>query len=452
MATIYKICERASWLAAESDGQFLGTDADERDGFIHFSTAAQLAETAAKHFAQRTDLVLLAVDAEALGLSLVWERSRGGEFFPHLYAPLPLAAVLWSRPLPDAVDGRRAMPELPALIGVFERLARPFLHALDPEDAHSLTIKMLTCAPLPCATRDDKRLAVRAFGLNFPNPIGMAAGFDKNAEVPDALLRLGFGFVEAGTVTPLPQRGNPRPRVFRLKADRGVINRLGFNSQGAEAVLRRLAARANAGGIVGINIGANKDTADRVADYVWLIERFAPVASYVTINVSSPNTPGLRNLQQAGALDDLLARVIDARERVTRQAGPTPLLLKIAPDLSLAQLDDVVGIARSRQVDGMIVGNTTLTRPASLHEMKIAKEAGGLSGRPLLPLANSDAGRDPRASGGCVCVDRCRRHRFRRRRARQNACRREPHSALFRAGVLRPWPYCRDQGGAHRRA
>jgi dihydroorotate dehydrogenase len=273
------------------------------------------------------------------------------------------------------------------VIGLFERLARPLLHALDPEDAHRLTIEMLKFAPLPRAAGDDKRLAVRVFGLNFPNPVGMAAGFDKNAEVPDALLRLGFGFVEAGTVTPLPQRGNPRPRVFRLDADRGVINRLGFNSQGAEAVLHRLAARANAGGIVGINIGANKDAADRVADYVRLIERFAPVASYVTINISSPNTPGLRNLQQAEALDDLLARVIDARERVAPHAGPTPVLLKIAPDLSLAELDDVVGIARSRRVDGMIVGNTTVTRPANLRETRKAKEAGGLSGRPLLSLA-----------------------------------------------------------------
>ena len=300
------------------------------------------------------------------------------------------------------------------MIGLFERLARPFLHALDPEDAHSLTIKMLACAPLPRAAGDDKRLAVRAFGLNFPNPIGMAAGFDKNAEVPDALLRLGFGFVEAGTVTPLPQRGNPRPRVFRLSADRGVINRLGFNSQGAEAVLRRLAARANAGGIVGINIGANKDTADRVADYVRLIERFAPVASYVTINISSPNTPGLRNLQQAGALDDLLARVIDARERVTRRAGPTPVLLKIAPDLSLAELDDVVGIARARRVDGMIVGNTTLTRPANLRETEKAKEAGGLSGRPLLPLATRMLAETYVRVRECLSVDRRRRHRFRR--------------------------------------
>lgn len=274
------------------------------------------------------------------------------------------------------------------MIGLFDRLSRPLLRALDPEDAHGLAIRMLKFAPLPQAAPDDARLATRVFGLNFTNPIGMAAGFDKNAEVPDALLRLGFGFVETGTVTPLPQAGNPRPRLFRLDADAGVINRLGFNSQGADAVLARLAARANAGGIVGVNIGANKDAPDRIADYVRLIERFAPVASYVTINISSPNTPGLRNLQQAAVLDDLLARVVDARERVAQSAGPTPVLLKIAPDLSLSDLDDVVGTARSRRIDGMIVGNTTVTRPASLREATRAAEAGGLSGRPLLPLAD----------------------------------------------------------------
>ncbi len=274
------------------------------------------------------------------------------------------------------------------MIGLFDRLARPLLHALDPEEAHRLAIRLLQFAPLPPAPRDDKRLAMRVFGLNFPNPIGIAAGFDKNAEVPDALLRAGFGFVEVGTVTPLPQSGNPRPRLFRLDADHGVINRLGFNSDGADAVLRRLAARASAGGIVGINVGANKDSPDRITDYVKLIERFAAVASYVTVNISSPNTPGLRNLQQATVLDDLLARVIDARERVAPHAGPTPVLLKIAPDLALGDLDDVVGIARSRRVDGMIVGNTTVARPASLRDAKQAHEAGGLSGRPLLPLAN----------------------------------------------------------------
>ncbi len=289
------------------------------------------------------------------------------------------------------------------MIGFFERLARPLLHALDPEDAHAVTVAALKFAPLPRAAPDDRRLALRALGLNFPNPIGVAAGFDKNAEVPDALLRLGFGFVEVGTITPLPQAGNPRPRVFRLDADGGVINRLGFNSQGADAVLKRLAARAQTpalaalaspgrggawgSGIVGINIGANKDAPDRVADYVRLIERFAAVASYVVVNISSPNTPGLRNLQQAAMLDDLLSRVVDARERVAQTSGPTPVLLKIAPDLSLAALDDVVGIARSRRVDGMIVGNTTLSRPVNLRETAKAAEAGGLSGRPLFPLA-----------------------------------------------------------------
>src|SRR6202142_113878 len=178
-------------------------------------------------------------------------------------------------------------------MAAFERLARPFLHALDPEDAHALTLKLLKFAPVLAHAADDPRLAMRAFGLNFPNPVGLAAGFDKNSEVPDALLRLGFGFVEVGTVTPLAQIGNPRPRVFRLDADQGVINRLGFNSQGADAALSRLAARGHGGGLVGINVGANKDTPDRIVDYVRLIELFAPVASYVTINISSPNTPGL---------------------------------------------------------------------------------------------------------------------------------------------------------------
>src|SRR5215468_2770888 len=185
----------------------------------------------------------------------------------------------------------------------------PLLRWLDPEDAHRLAVHGLKFLPPIKPRPDDPKLAVRAFGLNFPNPVGMAAGFDKNAEVPDALLRLGFGFVEVGTVTPRPQSGNPRPRLFRLDRDQGVINRLGFNNDGAEAVLRRLASRAHLGGIVGVNVGANKDSPDRVGDYVRLIETFAPVASYFTVNVSSPNTPGLRNLQQGHILDDLLAKV-----------------------------------------------------------------------------------------------------------------------------------------------
>ena len=273
------------------------------------------------------------------------------------------------------------------MIRAFDAFSLPLLRWFDPEDAHRLAIQGLRLLPPMRPRPDDPKLAVRAFGLNFPNPIGMAAGFDKSAEVPDALLRLGFGFVEIGTVTPKPQAGNPRPRLFRLERDEAVINRMGFNNDGADAVLRRLAGRAHLAGIVGVNVGANKDSADRVADYVRLIETFAPVASYFTVNVSSPNTPGLRNLQQAAALDDLLAKVIDARERVRQNAGDSPVLLKIAPDLSLTELDDVVHIARSRRVDGMIVANTTLARPSTLREQNRAKEQGGLSGRPLFRLS-----------------------------------------------------------------
>jgi dihydroorotate dehydrogenase len=273
------------------------------------------------------------------------------------------------------------------MIRAFDAFSLPVLRWLDPEDAHRLAIQGLRFLPPVKPRPDDPKLAVRAFGLNFPNPVGMAAGFDKSAEVPDALLRLGFGFVEIGSVTPKPQAGNPRPRLFRLERDEAVINRMGFNNDGAEAVLRRLAARAANGGIVGVNVGANKDSPDRVADYVKLIETFAPVASYFTVNVSSPNTPGLRNLQEGALLDDLLGRVIDARERVRQKAGDTPVLLKIAPDLSLAQLDDVVQVARSRRVDGMIVSNTTTERPSTLREEMRAKEPGGLSGRPLFRLS-----------------------------------------------------------------
>jgi dihydroorotate dehydrogenase len=273
------------------------------------------------------------------------------------------------------------------VIRAFDTVSLPLLRWFDPEDAHRLAIQGLRLLPYVTPRPDDAKLAVRAFGLNFPNPVGMAAGFDKNAEVPDAVLRLGFGFVEIGTVTPRPQAGNPRPRLFRLERDQAVINRLGFNNDGADAVLRRLAGRARFGGIVGVNVGANKDSVDRVADYVHLIETFAPVASYFTVNVSSPNTPGLRNLQQASALDDLLAKVIDARERVRQNAGDTPVLLKIAPDLSLTDLDDVVHIARQRRVDGMIVANTTLARFPTLRETARAKEQGGLSGRPLFRLS-----------------------------------------------------------------
>jgi dihydroorotate dehydrogenase len=273
------------------------------------------------------------------------------------------------------------------VIRAFDSLTLPLLRRLDPESAHRLAINGLKSFPVPRAKPDDLKLATQAFGLNFPNPVGMAAGFDKSAEVPDALLRLGFGFVEIGSVTPKPQTGNPRPRLFRLEEDSAIINRMGFNNDGAQDVLQRLTARPASDGIVGVNLGANKDSADRTADYVSLIESFAGAASYFTINVSSPNTPGLRNLQQASALDDLLARVIDARNRAQKKAGLIPLLLKIAPDLTLQELDDVVHVARARGIDGMIVSNTTLARPPSLRDRGGALEPGGLSGRPLLRLS-----------------------------------------------------------------
>ncbi|MBB3809834.1 quinone-dependent dihydroorotate dehydrogenase [Pseudochelatococcus contaminans] len=267
-----------------------------------------------------------------------------------------------------------------------ERLVRPILFALDPETAHRLTIRTLASARLPVSGPDDQVLNVEAFGLRFPNPVGLAAGFDKNAEAPDAILTAGFGFVEVGTVTPRPQPGNPRPRIFRLVRDEAVINRLGFNNEGHAAALKRLEGRAGRPGIVGVNIGANKDSTDRAADYVAGIRTFAAVASYFTLNVSSPNTPGLRDLQQEAALDDLIARAIEARDETATEHPRRPLLLKIAPDVSEAELDGIVGVARKRGIDGLIVSNTTISRPR-LVDVRHNGEAGGLSGRPLFALS-----------------------------------------------------------------
>jgi dihydroorotate dehydrogenase len=265
---------------------------------------------------------------------------------------------------------------------IFNALMRPLLFGLDPEMAHEWAITALRKVPLPPAAPDDPRLASKAFGLAFPNPLGLAAGFDKNGEIADAILRLGFGFTEVGTITPLPQQGNPRPRLFRLTPDQAVVNRLGFPSQGHAAVHARLAARANQPGIVGVNLGANKDSSDRIQDYVQGIEAFADVADYFTINISSPNTPGLRDLQRADALADLLARVLASRDAQTERIARRPVLLKIAPDLTLIELDEIVKYARARRIDGMIVSNTTVSRPASLRD-PLGREQGGLSGRPL---------------------------------------------------------------------
>jgi len=256
-------------------------------------------------------------------------------------------------------------------------LAARLLSALPAETAHEATLG-LTRAFAPMLSRagaDDPRLEVKALGLSFPNPIGLAAGFDKDARVPDAMLKLGFGFVECGTVTPKPQAGNPRPRLFRLREDRAVINRMGFNNRGMDEAARNLAQRRK-NGIVGINIGANKETSDRIADYAQSFARLAPLADYVTVNVSSPNTPGLRGLQNKEELSQLLAALTQVRG-----GGGHPILLKIAPDLDAHALDDIAQVVIASRIEGVIVSNTTIARPPlkSGH----ASEAGGLSGKPL---------------------------------------------------------------------
>ncbi|RWA61731.1 quinone-dependent dihydroorotate dehydrogenase [Mesorhizobium sp. M4B.F.Ca.ET.190.01.1.1] len=265
-------------------------------------------------------------------------------------------------------------------MSVLDRIGQKVLFTLDPETAHGLSIAALRCG-LPVTSRPprDERLELRVAGLDFPNPLGMAAGYDKNAEVPDALLGLGFGFAEVGTVTPLAQTGNPKPRIFRLMADEAVINRLGFNNEGHEAAEKRLAARKGRPGIVGVNIGANKDSADRIADYERGVARFAPHATYLTVNISSPNTPGLRNMQAREQLGELLSRVMAARASA---AATPPVFLKIAPDLVEAELEDIAAEVAEKGIDGVIVSNTTLAR-TGLRSATVAGEAGGLSGKPL---------------------------------------------------------------------
>lgn len=262
------------------------------------------------------------------------------------------------------------------------RLAGPLLRLLDPEIAHGLTLRLLQAGLVPAQPSfDPPALAVRLWGRNFPNPVGLAAGFDKNAEVPDAMLAQGFGFVEIGSVTPLPQPGNPRPRLFRLADDGAIINRMGFNNQGLEAVAARLAARRERGGLVGANLGKNKTTEDAAADYEKGAARLGPLADYLVINVSSPNTPGLRALQGRDQLESLVRRTRAALIRSMPKAAP-PLLLKIAPDLAWEDLSDIAAVALAGDLDGLIVSNTTVARPDSLRSAH-ASETGGLSGAPL---------------------------------------------------------------------
>lgn len=265
-------------------------------------------------------------------------------------------------------------------MSLIHALATRALHGFDPEDAHALTLLGLRAGlgPRACG-RDDPVLATSLAGLALPSCIGLAAGFDKNAEAPDAMLAAGFGFVECGTVTPRPQGGNPRPRLFRLTEDRAVINRMGFNNDGLEAFAARLARRPRRG-IVGANIGANKDAQDRIGDYVTGLTRLWGLADYFTVNISSPNTPGLRALQTRAALEELLGRIAEARP------GPAPIFLKVAPDLEDGEVETIVGAVAAFGLDGIIVSNTTVGRPESLRSGHKG-EAGGLSGAPLMGLS-----------------------------------------------------------------
>lgn len=283
-------------------------------------------------------------------------------------------------------------------------LARPAIFALDPETGHKLAIKALKSVPSGAQRPDntsDSKLAVEVAGLKFPNPVGVAAGFDKDAEVPDALLSLGFGFTEVGSITPRPQAGNPRPRLFRLSEDQAVINRMGFNNAGADAALSRLEGRKSRGGIVGINIGANKDSEDRIADYAQMARVMTPYASYLAVNVSSPNTPGLRALQDEGALSALIDGVIAARADAAGDHLP-PIFLKVAPDLEPADIDAISRIAIDKQLGALIVSNTTISRDGLTSRQ--AGEVGGLSGQPLRALALERLRDFRKATGGEIAL------------------------------------------------
>lgn len=274
------------------------------------------------------------------------------------------------------------------------------MRLLDPEAAHQAALTALRLGFGPRARADRwPRLRTELAGLDLPNPVGMAAGFDKNCEAPDALLAAGFGFVECGTVTPRPQGGNPRPRIFRLAEDRAIINRLGFNNDGIELFVDRMAARPNRRGIVGANVGANKDSPDRAADYVQALGRVWRHASYVTANVSSPNTPGLRGLQERGALEDLLGRLREARGHLENAHGRRPLFVKVAPDLDETAVRDIAELALEYEIDALIVSNTTLQRPPHLTSEN-AEEAGGLSGQPLFHISTHVLRQFAQALGG----------------------------------------------------
>jgi len=270
------------------------------------------------------------------------------------------------------------------------RLIHRVLSGLPREAAHELSLRALALGASGflgasvAAEPDPPTLRQHLWGLDFANPVGLAAGYDKDARVPDAILGLGFGFVEVGTVTPCPQPGNPKPRLFTLEKDQAVVNRMGFNSGGLDAVCDRLSRRARSG-IVGLNLGKNRDSEDAAADYTEGIRRAARLADYLVVNVSSPNTPGLRELQRRAALASLLERLIEVREETGCRV---PLLVKIAPDLTFEECRDIAHVALETGIDGLIVSNTTIARPPGLAS-RHALEAGGLSGRPLFAASTA---------------------------------------------------------------
>ena len=380
--TIYKICPEPMWREAERSGVFDGAPVDLADGFIHFSTAGQVVETAAKHFAGQ--------DRSAAGRDRRRQARRGAEIrglARRRAVPASLCPARNRAPRSGPARCRSARRHATSFRSWnpnerLDRLGRQLLFSFDPETAHGLSIKALRCG-LPVGGRAprDARLNVKVAGLDFPNPLGMAAGYDKNAEVPDALLGLGFGFAEIGTVTPLPQAGNPKPRIFRLVEDDAVINRLGFNNEGHDAAQKRLAARAGRPGIVGVNIGANKDSADRIADYVAGVRGFARHASYLTVNISSPNTPGLRNMQAREQLAELL---------VARHDRPRRRPARRVPDLPqdrtrpASRPNSTTSPARSPKRGSTASSSPTrrIARPRCAVRTH-AGEAGGLSGKPL---------------------------------------------------------------------
>ncbi len=286
-------------------------------------------------------------------------------------------------------------------MNVLHKLATRLVKTLPPEAAHNAALRALSFGLGPKHNCNHGVLKTEIAGLSLPNPVGLAAGFDKDAQVPDAMLAAGFGFVECGSVTPLPQAGNPRPRLFRLPEDQAVINRMGFNNRGLDNFAKNLRARQDRPGIVGANLGANKDSTDRAADYITGLAALWGLADYFTINVSSPNTPGLRDLQGGEALEDLLGRISEARQNLTGDQPSPPIFLKVAPDLDFAQIERITEQARTYGMSGIIVSNTTIARPAHLKSAH-KTETGGLSGKPLMRPSTRILAEFYAASGGHI--------------------------------------------------